>query len=404
MITDVRDERHRADAGAAAAHDAVFTFYRVTWDGAVDRGMMFPEERLALELMRHPGIGRLLIADGYRSRAAAVVRRARGLDAGFPVRDDLFHVRPLRLRRTDPSSLRSLRRASERYAARLARAADAAGLVRPAVVVSNPLVAAFGDFSWAGTRTYYAWDCWAAHYGEAERHEAYVASYRRLREDGWRVAAVTEAIIDRIDPTGATCVVPNGITPGEWVGVGAPPRWFADLPGPRLLYVGSLDRRLDIAAVRSAAVRFASGSVVLIGVNYDPSHLAPLGELPNVHVVPPVPRDEIPAITMAADATLVPHVRTPLTESMSPLKLYEGLAGGRPVIASDLAPMRDIDDRVVLAAGAGDFADAVELGLRLGPMPEDRRLAFLQEHSWQRRFDDVIALALAGTAPPGPRR
>lgn len=398
MITNVREPRNLSPTLPPPRHDAVFVFYGVTWDGAIDRGMMFPEERLALELMRHPDIGRLLVADCYRSRAAALVRRARGIGDGFPVRDDLIHVSPLRMRRTDPTSLRRLRRASARYTDTLARAAADSGLTRPAVVVCNPLVAAFGDFSWAGMRTYYGWDCWAAHYGEAARHEAYVESYRRLHEDGWRVAAVTQPIIDRIGPTAAARVVPNGVTPEEWRDVPDPPAWYAALPGPRLLYVGSLDRRLDVAAVQAAARRFPGGSVVLIGVNYDPAHLAPLADEANVHVVPPVPREQIPAITMASDAVLVPHMRTALTESMSPLKLYEGLAGGRPVIATDLAPMRGIDDRVVLVDDTEDFADAVEAGLRLGAASEDRRLAFVEEHSWRRRFDGLIDLAVDGLA------
>lgn len=378
-----------------AARDAVFGFFRVTWDGAVSRGMMFPEERLALALMEDPRVGGLLLADGYRSRAASLVRRAQGRRVGIPRQPGLHHARPLRMRRSEPSSTRRLRESGRRYAAHLERAASRAGLHRPAVVMCNPLVAAFGDFSWAGTRTYYGWDCWREHYGEAARREAYAEAYRILSADAWRIAAVSERIIERIAPTGPALVVPNGIAPEEWIGVPPPPRWFAELPRPRLLYVGSLDRRIDVDLVSAAARRFAGGSVVLIGVNYDPVHLAPLAALPNVHLIAPVGRSQVPAVTVAADVALVPHVRSPLTEAMSPLKLYEGLAAGRPVAGVDLEPMRGIDDRVVLAAGADDWLEALETALALGPAPEQERRAFLAANSWERRFRDVITLALA---------
>jgi hypothetical protein len=62
---------------------------------------------------------------------------------------------------------------------------------------------------------------------------------------------VTQAIIDRIRPSGPHAVVPNGIEPHEWISPDPAPAWFGALPGPRLLYVGSLDHRLDIRLTSS---------------------------------------------------------------------------------------------------------------------------------------------------------
>jgi len=108
-----------------------------------------------------------------------------------------------------------------------------------------------------------------------------------------------------------------------------------------------------------------------------------------------VPREEITAVLGGADVCLVPHRRTPLTESMSPLKLYEYLAAGRPVAATDLPPVRGIDDRVVLVADGEDFADAVARALELGPAGEDQRQEFLRKHAWRARHERILDLALA---------
>jgi hypothetical protein len=107
-----------------------------------------------------------------------------------------------------------------------------------------------------------------------------------------------------------------------------------------------------------------------------------------------VARPEITAMIHAADACLVPHARNELTAAMSPLKLYEYLAAGRPVAATDLPPMRGIDDRVVLAGPDDDYVAAVRQALAMGPASEDRRLAFVDENAWSRRHADIIALAL----------
>jgi glycosyltransferase involved in cell wall biosynthesis len=190
-------------------------------------------------------------------------------------------------------------------------------------------------------------------------------------------------------------VVPNGVDPEEWLRIPPPPEWFARLPGPRLLYVGTLDSRLDVDAVTRVARAWSQGSIVLAGPLADPGHLESLREEPNVAFPGPVPRDQVAALAHAADACLVPHRRLPLTEAMSPLKIYEYLAGGGPVAATDLPPLRGIAGPLVLAPPGGDFVAAVRQALAQGPMSEPDRRRFLERNAWSRRTAEVLALSLA---------
>ena len=80
---------------------------------------------------------------------------------------------------------------------------------------------------------------------------------------------------------------------------------------------------------------------------------------------------------------------------MSPLKLYEYLAGRAPVAALDLAPIAAVGGRVALAPPGGQLAPAVAKALALGPAAEAERLQFLERHAWSRRFDELIQIALA---------
>jgi teichuronic acid biosynthesis glycosyltransferase TuaH len=113
-----------------------------------------------------------------------------------------------------------------------------------------------------------------------------------------------------------------------------------------------------------------------------------------VHFPGPLPRREVAALAHAADACLVPHRRLPLTEAMSPLKVYEYLAGGGPVAATDLPPLRGIEGPLELAPPGGDFVAAVRAALARGPMTEAERQRFVADNSWSRRTDEVLALAL----------
>jgi glycosyltransferase involved in cell wall biosynthesis len=242
--------------------------------------------------------------------------------------------------------------------------------------------------------TYFAYDDWSAHPGFTRWWPAYELAYARLRDSDVRVAAVSQVLLDVIRPQLGR-VVANGVDANEWRAPAPPPDWFSALPGPRLLYVGVLDHRLDIAAVTEVARRFPSGTVVLLGILADPGYLGPLLDLPNVKAFGPVSRHEVAAAVHAADVCILPHRRSALTESMSPLKLYEYLAGGRPVAATDLPAVRGVSPRVHLVPGNEGFADAVALAMDEGPMEEADRLAFVAENSWAGRLQHLLELACA---------
>ena len=173
-----------------------------------------------------------------------------------------------------------------------------------------------------------------------------------------------------------------------------PPEWFTELPGLRLLYVGSLDDRIDTAQVGALADARPDASIVLVGALLDPGHYEDCAALPNVRLVERRARREIVALVCAADACLIPHVRNPMTEAMSPLKLYEYLAGGAPIAAADLPGIAGVDPTVELVEPGADMAPAVERALARGRARESVRRRAIQAHSWTGRIDDILELAL----------
>ena len=376
-----------------ATRELVYTYFGITWSSAFQRQLVMPEDRLGAALAGHPAIDRLLVCDPYRSIAGRAAARLRGhADAPFPAGPDRRLHRPLRLRRSDPADPT---RAVARYEEGVRRAAERLGLERPAVITANPLFAGLADLGWAGPVTYYAWDDWTASRPHERWWPAYEAAFERIRARERRVCAISEAALARIAPTGPSRVIANGIDPAEWTAPGPAPDWFAALPRPRLIYHGGIDGRIDVEQARALAEAFPDGSLTFLGPVTDPSRFAPLAALSNVEFHGWVDRAETTRVISAADAGVVPHVRTPLTEAMSPLKLYEYLAAGLPVAAADLPPIRGVDPRVVLCPVGGDLAAAAHRALALGRAPEAERLAFVNGHSWARRFDELLDLALS---------
>ena len=387
MSRPPEDRPSTTEAGA----DVVFSFAYATWSTAVARGMCFSEDRLVETLAADPKVGRLLVAETSRSLPIKLLKdRLRPPPMG-PAGDSTSLYGPTRLRRSDPRRIAAVERSFRSWDAGLRRACERRGMARPAVITAHPLVAGFAPLEWASSVTFYAYDDLAELPDLRRLRPALLESYRRIRELGRGVAAVSPAILETIRPSGPGVVVPNGVDPGEWSVSRPAPEWFDTLPGPRLLYVGSLESRVDVEAIAAAAKARPEASFVLVGPLLEPRHFEPLRPLSNVSLHPPCDRAAVVGLVTAADVCLLPHVNSALTRAMSPLKLYEYLAGGAPVAALDLPPIRDVSPRVLIR---DDLGQAIDEALALGRASDEERLAFAVANSWSTRQQPILELAL----------
>jgi glycosyltransferase involved in cell wall biosynthesis len=135
-----------------------------------------------------------------------------------------------------------------------------------------------------------------------------------------------------------------------------------DLPGDFLLWVGGLehpDPRKRVAALAAAPRGLA---LVLVG-----KHQRWASELPDVHLTGHVPDDDLAAIYTAARALVFPS-----DDEGFGLPPVEALACGTPVVATDVAAVREVlGDRVAFVE-AGDMAGlvaAAEAATRPAPAP-----------------------------------
>jgi glycosyltransferase involved in cell wall biosynthesis len=391
---------HRPSGSPDGGADVVFSFAYATWETAVARGMCFSEDRLVETLAGDPKVGRLLVAETPRSLPIKLVKDRLRHPPRPPDGGSTSLFGPTRLRRSDPSGIAAIERGFSAWDAQVHRACGRRGMTRPAVITTHPLVAGFAPLEWASSVTFYAYDDLAELPDLRRLRPAFLEAYRRIRGRGRGVAAVSPAILETIRPTGPSVVVPNGVDPVEWGVPRAAPRWFDALPGPRLLYVGSLEQRVDVEAIAAAARARPEASFVLVGPLLEPGHFEPLRRLPNVSLHPPCDRATVVGLVTAAEACLLPHVSSALTRAMSPLKLYEYLAGGAPVAALDLPPIRDVSPRVVIRE---DLDAAIAGALELGRASDPERHAFTAANSWSHRQQPILEMALGtGDATRSP--
>jgi glycosyltransferase involved in cell wall biosynthesis len=175
-----------------------------------------------------------------------------------------------------------------------------------------------------------------------------------------------------------------------WKGVDVLLDALANLPGVEGLIVGGHEAEPDLARAKSRA--------------------AGLGVGERVRFTGMVPPAEVASRLRDADVLVLPNPPSAIsTRFTSPLKLFEYMAAGRPIVASDLAAIREVleDEVNALLVPAGE-ADALAAAVRrliedpaLGARLARAAAAAVTDYSWDRRAERLEALLRQVTSPQG---
>jgi glycosyltransferase involved in cell wall biosynthesis len=180
---------------------------------------------------------------------------------------------------------------------------------------------------------------------------------------------------------------------------------LAALPGPRVVFTGAIvTTKLDLPLLVALARARPSWSFALIGPvgPGDPrADVSALVAEPNVHLLGARSYRELPAVLRGADAGMIPYAANELTGSIFPMKVYEYLAAGLPVVATPLPALAGVEE-VATAADAQGMADLLDQALA-HDTPELRRERSrgAAKHSWEQRMREIAA-AVAQAQPRSP--
>jgi glycosyltransferase involved in cell wall biosynthesis len=168
---------------------------------------------------------------------------------------------------------------------------------------------------------------------------------------------------------------------------------MAALPKPRIVFTGAIvAMKLDLPLLAQLARLRRSWSFALVGPvgPGEPSaDVSQISSEPNIHLLGPRRYGELPAVLRAADAGLIPYARNDLTESIFPMKVYEYLAAGLPVVATPLPALAGVAD-VATASDAEGIAQLLDEALeRDSPDRRAERSRAAASHSWERRLESI---------------
>ena len=225
-------------------------------------------------------------------------------------------------------------------------------------------------------------------------YSSFVNSGRPARDLEWKMAAdadlavcSSEHLRKRMRKRRESVLVRNAVDAGHFAT--APEKLAIEPNGRTAGYWGVTAEWTDIKLLAFAARALPDVRFVLVGdiVRIDVSELK---KMPNVILAGAVPYEQLPAYLHAFDVCMLPYRICDHVLSCDPVKLWEYMAAGKPVVAVRFPEIERLKGLITLTKTREQFVE----GIRSAIEGKDRLRAaargeFARENSWSRRCGEL---------------
>ncbi len=356
--------------------------------------VLYVEPWVRTRQMRTGAIGFRQILDGF---SATPCRRT---ESGVNVLTSPPHRAVAQSGRFHQASVRRWTRWVSRHAAAL-------GIRRPILWVSQPGMASIVGKLDEVLSIYHVVDEYAGYTGHDDaRRAALQAAENRVLDSVNLSIVVSEALYEAKSRAGRKVfVVPNAVDFAAFAAASRraeEPTDLAVISRPRAGYSGLVGVRLDLRLVGMLAAQQPETQFVFVGQvdrRECDADLKSLEARDNVHFLGQKPASAVPDYVAGFDVGLLPYRLNLETRHISPLKLYEYLAAGKPVVSTPIPAALPFSDTVSIAAEPADYAAAVSLALaKDSPRLREERQALASRNTWDHRvaaIESIIHDAMA---------
>ncbi|MGF1573548.1 MAG: glycosyltransferase [Sumerlaeia bacterium] len=184
--------------------------------------------------------------------------------------------------------------------------------------------------------------------------------------------------------------MPSGVALEQLQAPAAEPADLANLPTPRLLYVGTLNDRLDGALISRLAKANPKASVVLVGPKRETFRM---GHTPsNCHFLGLKPHAQLAGYYQHSQLALMPFADNEAARAINPIKTLEYLAVGLPVLSTPVPDVQRFYSAVVRIEKPEAWPQAAqELLAENNLQQQEARKAFANGKTWAKTVASLQA-------------
>lgn len=169
-----------------------------------------------------------------------------------------------------------------------------------------------------------------------------------------------------------------------------------EIKSPLIGFVGAISEWVDIDLIMKAAERLKKFNFVFIGPAYNETFLKnKTANFKNIHWLGSKKHEDLPRYISHFDVCLIPfRLDNDLTLVADPVKNYEYLALGKPVVSTALPELKRLLPYVYLAENDKDFISKIKQAFTEKD-DQDKikgRLKLARENSWDERVKQIIRI------------
>ncbi|WP_462251682.1 glycosyltransferase [Ekhidna sp.] len=153
-------------------------------------------------------------------------------------------------------------------------------------------------------------------------------------------------------------------------------------------YFGAIERRIDYDMLIVTFKANPDWTLVMAGPVEEKYVPEEIWTMDNVHFIGRYSYDELPALIYSVDATIIPFKVDEAAKSIYPLKLYEYMSTGKPIVCTSFNPdlLVPVADKVYIAKDGGDVEEAIEKALHDKDVEKQlERKTFASMNTWEHR-------------------
>lgn len=230
-------------------------------------------------------------------------------------------------------------------------------------------------------------DNWAEHSVYANRAGELHAAYDEIKKSADVIFTVSQPLAETLGEK-ATCI-PNGVDAAHFAKVQMPSG------GHAIGYHGNIQSRFDFDLLEHIATARPEYTFAMHGWVWDEvaSYARDItARCKNVTFPGQFDYADLPQIMNEWSAAIIPHKNTEFTRSMNPMKVYEYLAAGKPVVSTPIDGLDDVSEHVTVAESADAFVTALDVALKLNSTTaQTARRASVAKYTWASRVQEMLS-------------
>lgn len=250
-------------------------------------------------------------------------------------------------------------------------------------------------------RAHWGWklvyDCMDEHSGFANVRRTALLPEQDLIQHSDLVVATSRILHDKISGTErAALLLPNAVD-FDYFHHPGPLRLLDKIGRPIIGYYGAISHWFDVTMIEQAAKHRPDWQFVLIGDTAG-AKVGPLSRLANVHMLGEQPYITLSSYLKDFDVACIPFLHTSLTRATNPVKFYEYLSAGKPVVSVQLPELEPYQEYFYPVRSREEFVPQIEAALgERSAEKVNARIDLARRNTWLHRYK-ILSEKITGIA------